>query len=282
MTSLLKRLFGIKDKPALPVRDIRALTRPLATPAIQLIRSEMPSRSCLGGMPELPDGVDWPEHEGKQLGFLARLSLPDLHAAHPIDWLPVTGHLLFFYDIDKQPWGFDPRDRGAARVLHIPNSPTPPSRNEDYATKAIRALPQYDVSFRKIEVLPLLERACTKSLHLSDEESDLFFDIADAVFDNKPRHQIGGYPSPIQGDTMELDCQLVTNGLYLGNPDAYKSNTAEELSRGADEWVLLLQLDTDDDLDIMWGDAGTLYYWVKKEAARAGDFSNAWLILQCC
>ena len=30
-----------------------------------------------------------------------------------------------------------------------------------------------------------------------------------------------------------------------------------------------------------WGDAGTIYYWVEEHRARAGDFSNTWLILQC-
>lgn len=32
----------------------------------------------------------------------------------------------------------------------------------------------------------------------------------------------------------------------------------------------------------MWGDVGMIYFWIQDEAARRGDFSNAWLILQCC
>lgn len=42
-----------------------------------------------------------------------------------------------------------------------------------------------------------------------------------------------------------------------------------------------MQVDSDDDLGVMWGDAGMLYFWVEESAARAGDFSNAWVILQC-
>jgi uncharacterized protein YwqG len=53
------------------------------------------------------------------------------------------------------------------------------------------------------------------------------------------------------------------------------------LESGASNWRLLLQLDTDDDLGVMWGDCGTLYYWVEEQASRSGHFSNVWLILQC-
>lgn len=281
MASLLKRLFGKKDEPAHPMRDVAALMRPLAEPAIHIVQSDTPSLSWVGGMPALPSGVVWPEHEGKRLDFLARLSLSDLHAAHPIEWLPTNGYLLFFYDIARQTWGFDPRDRGSARVLYVADSAPLHSADDDGAKNLPPALPRYDVGFRKIEVLPSFERACVEALHLSDQESDALCDASDAVFDGKPLHQVGGYPAPVQGDTMELDCQLVTNGLYLGNPEGYKSVVAKELSPGADKWVLLLQFDTDDELDIMWGDAGRIYYWVEKEAARAGDFSNVWLVLQC-
>ena len=125
MTSLFKRLFEKMQKPVLPSRDVHALMRPLATPAIHVRKSASPSRSHLGSVPALPPGIGWPEHKGRRLGFLAQLWLPDIHAAHAIGWLPATGSLLFFYDIDEQPWGFDPADRGSARVLYVP----PPRRH---------------------------------------------------------------------------------------------------------------------------------------------------------
>lgn len=281
MTSLFKRLFGREEKPSPPPRDLDALMRPLAAPAIHIVRGGAPSRSHLGGVPDGAAGFTWPEHAGQQLGFLAQLSLPDLHACHAIDWLPTTGCLLFFYDIDAQPWGFDPRDRGAARVLHIPDLPARALGAQEHLAEAPPALPRHDVAFRKIDVFPSCERACVEALDLSDEETDAYGDAAEAVFDNGPQHQVGGYPAPIQGDFMEMKCQLVTHGLYLGTPAGYEGEAAEKLKAGADEWVLLLQLDTDDELEVMWGDGGRLYFWVRKEEARAGDFSKVWAVLQC-
>lgn len=81
---------------------------------------------------------------------------------------------------------------------------------------------------------------------------------------------------------MELECQLASNGVYCGNASEYASPQAVALAPGAPNWRLLLQFDTDDDLDVMWGDAGTIYYWVEEKKARAGNFANSWLVLQCC
>jgi len=32
----------------------------------------------------------------------------------------------------------------------------------------------------------------------------------------------------------------------------------------------------------MWGDDGNLYFWVREQDAKVGNFSDVWLILQCC
>ncbi len=48
------------------------------------------------------------------------------------------------------------------------------------------------------------------------------------------------------------------------------------------EWKLLLQLDTDDDTGWMWGDVGTLYFWVRESDARRRDFNKVWMVFQCC
>lgn len=280
MISLLKRLFRRTEEPARPPREIHELMRPLAAPAIHITRSDTPSRSHFGGIADLPAGLAWPEYKGSALSLLAHLSLPDLHAAYPIEWLPTNGSLLFFYDVDRQPWGYDPHDRGSARVLHIPDPTAPLSDAGNRAKKGTPTLPRQDVAFRNIQVFPA-DRPCVTALDLSDQESDAFCGTADAAFGNKPHHQIAGHPGPIQTDDMELECHLVTNGLYLGDSRRDDSTRTEELRSRADRWVLLLQLDTDDKLEFIWGDCGRIYFWVEKEAARAGDFSNVWLILQC-
>jgi uncharacterized protein YwqG len=73
----------------------------------------------------------------------------------------------------------------------------------------------------------------------------------------------------------------VTNGLYCGNETGYRDKRAAQLADGADDWQLLFQLDSDDKADMMWGDAGRLYYWIRKQELARQSFDNTWTILQC-
>ena len=280
MTDILGRLFGKKGDNT-PMRDVAALTAPLAAPAVQVVSLDAPALSHFGGSPSLPPDVAWPERRGVKLGFLARLSLAEIHRAHPVPWLPKVGALLFFYDMEEQPWGFDPKDRGSSVVLLVPDLPEPTEQVDDGPDGNVFPFPPRNVGFRRIDVLPSWERDSVRALELTEQESDEFFKLAEARFHGMPKHQVSGFPAPVQGDDMELECQLVSNGLYCGDPSGYKDPRVPALQPGAANWRLLLQIDTDDDLGVMWGDCGTIYYWVEEHEARYGNFANTWLVLQC-
>jgi uncharacterized protein YwqG len=280
MTGFFSRWFGRTPDEG-PARDVAALAAPLAVPAVHVVKTDEPSRSHFGGWPNLPPGIEWPARAGTPLAFLARMSLADIRRAHPVDWLPDAGALLFFYDIDQQPWGFDPKDRGGWAVLLVPDLPAPvsPSAARDAGESA--ALTHRNVAFRRVNVLPSPARGAVAALALSSAETDRYFALAEDVFDGQPRHQVAGLPTPVQGDGMEMECQLASNGLYCGDESGFADPQAPALAPGAAAWRLLLQIDSDDDVGVMWGDAGVIYYWVEADAARAGRFDNAWLILQC-
>jgi uncharacterized protein YwqG len=264
------------------MRDITALAAPMASPAVHVVTLDAPSLSHFGGSPNLPPETPWPARNGVKLGFLARLSLAGVRQAHPVPWLPEAGALLFFYDMEEQPWGFDPKDRGGCAVLFVPDLAAPIEQQDVGPSVKVSPLPHRSVGFRRIDTLPSWERDPVRALAaLTEEESDEFFKIADAPFLGMPKHQVSGYPTPMQGDDMELQCQLVSNGLYCGDPTGYKDPRVPALEPGASSWQLLFQLDTDDDLGVMWGDCGTIYFWVQEHEARVGNFANSWLILQC-
>jgi uncharacterized protein YwqG len=89
-----------------------------------------------------------------------------------------------------------------------------------------------------------------------------------------------GHPNQIQGD-MQTECALVTGGLYTGDASGYKDPRRAELQAGARDWRLLLQVDSEDAAGMMWGDGGSLYYWIKEPDLAAHDFSRTWMVLQC-
>ena len=274
---ILKRLFGSKEPPP-PPRDVMALAAPLARPAVQLVKSADGGPSYLGGAPPLPAGTGWPSTAGRPLTFLACLDLPSLQTALPLSWLPSTGRLLFFYDAENQPWGFDPKDRGSWNVIRVDGS-APPAPVP--APSPVTGLTRQPIAFRAIASYPSYQRPEVETLQLTDAEAEILIDWDVAAYGDAPRHQIGGFPNPIQGDEMELECQLVSHGLYCGDSSGYLSRAAAGLRDGATDWRLLLQIDSDDDIGAMWGDAGILYFWIREQDGRAGRFDQTWAVLQC-
>lgn len=256
--------------------SLRIRTSPTSLDALK------PGQSRIGGAPDLPPAFQWPRHDGLGLSYLAQLDLADLAAQPAVLPLPRQGSLAFFYDSEQRTWGFDPKDRGSAVVAYFPGP----------ASSLVRTAIPADVSEAGRFQCCSLKYNPDQNLpdawsqyyapQLSEEEKTLLFNYHDAVRgeSNAPRHRIGGHADCIQ-NPMELECQLVTNGLYCGNATGYEDPRRKILAAGALDWRLLFQLDTDDDAGMMWGDCGTLYYWIREEDLRAPDFDKCWLILQC-
>jgi uncharacterized protein YwqG len=255
----------------------------LRMPAIALSASTRKSNSHFGGLPSLPEDVPWPEWKGAPLAFLCQLDLTEIPDGCDRNWLPSSGMLYFFYSQEQETWGFDPKDKGSWRVIYAAAAPT-----TDGATRVAPAGLRRDcvysekaISFTPVETYPDWEDERVNALDLSDHQGDQYIEMCSKVFSDGPAHHLFGYPSPVQGNDMDLECQLVSHGLYCGDPSGYQDPRAEELKAGRRDWVLLLQLDSDDDAGMMWGDCGMLYFWIRKEDLKEGRFDKCWMILQC-
>ncbi len=252
-----------------------------AVPAIHLSALQhAKSKSKIGGLPDVPRGFEWPTWKGKPLAFLAQLDLSAVQPPPSLANLPKTGLVYFFYDQEQSTWGFDPADRGSWRVIHSSTSDglAPAAAPKGLASEYIYK--ERPLEHRPIASYPSLGRLGLDIAEVADMAEEAETKLrADAP--NEPQHQIGGFPSPVQGDDMELESQLASNGLYCGDPSGYQNPRAAQLEAGATEWNLLLQLDSDDDAGMMWGDVGMLYFWIRTADLAAGDFSKVWMILQC-
>lgn len=244
--------------------------------------------SRLGGQPDVPAGFVWPrwegfegtdEHDGNRplpLSFLAQISLREFPDATGL--LPETGWLLFFYDAAQQPWGFDPRDRGCARVIWVDTPIKALVRTEG---------PHDSLEFESTLAVPELTATLPRwnvhlGLDLEDDASDRYSKLSEElVAGPEPHHRVLGWPKVVQNE-MELQCQLVSNGLYCGDSSGYASPEAKKLEEGVSDWILLLQLDTDEEgPGWMWGDAGCIYFWIRRQDLAARNFDAVWVILQC-
>ena len=80
---------------------------------------------------------------------------------------------------------------------------------------------------------------------------------------------------------MQLEAQLASPGLYCGDDRGILDPRAAALDAGADDWMLLLQLDSEEAEGMMWGDVGMLYFWIRRTDLTDRRFDRCWVLLQC-
>jgi uncharacterized protein YwqG len=88
-----------------------------------------------------------------------------------------------------------------------------------------------------------------------------------------------GYPALVQSE-MELECQLASHGIYVGDLSWRNDPRTQTLTPGAKDWLLLLQVGTDMAANLEWGDSARLYFWIERRALARRDFSNVWFVYQ--
>ncbi|MFN2298215.1 MAG: YwqG family protein [Anaerolineales bacterium] len=242
--------------------------------------------SKLGGRPDLPSEIRWPDWNGKPLSFIAQINLSDLPSLECLIVLPKDGILSFFYSAEQETWGFDPNDKGSWRILHfggknLDRRPFPPDLPKMGMYNACR------FGFQAAYTLPNCESPHIDLEYGRDrsEGIDQYMDLLasfDRLAGGRPSctHRFFGRPDQIQGD-MLLEAQLASHGLYCGDPSGYQDPRRKDLEPAAIDWQLLLQIDSDDNAGMMWGDMGRIYYLMTLEHLKNKEFDAAWMTLQC-
>jgi hypothetical protein len=223
---------------------------------------------------------------GGWIPFVGQLDFAELAACRgeaPPN-LPREGVLALFYDVQEQPWGFDPLHRALWKLVWTPRGAdavplAPPKELEDEGLAfdlPLRLTPRLGVSLPG----PGDRRAPPPSDEWSQAQRKDYTGFRERLTGGGHAHQVGGHPWWVQNDAR-LEAQLVSHGLYRGNSRGYENPKARKLKAGATEWNLLWQIGSDDAAGFMWGDAGNLYLLIRDEDLRARDFDKAWLGLQC-
>lgn len=235
--------------------------------------------SRFGGLPDVPAGFEWPRIEGRPARFLLQLRCSDLaeHAKQTL--LPRDGMLWFFLGgtwHDYRPCVVHRRELGALRTLPMPM--------EDRTT---RISPACGVRGELVLTLPDVWTKEYESLGIRDEvdleatlsERDRFSSWEEAWeaqqgLDERIAsgrwHQIGGHAAPVQRDVRPEFFLAERGGRWTRNHALWR-----EAEREIDSWRLLLQVDSDDDLDLRWGDCGRLFFGMRADDLRAERFERA-------
>lgn len=203
--------------------------------------------------------VDVEEQKGQKL-----LAVVDLARLDPALGLPESGSLSFHHDGRSSTWG-------------------------DKATHAKRFSVSYSESSAGLIVegtsglvpmtattgvgLPPIDSTDGEAIEFQTEkQEDAYVDLLAKLY-GEPRFPggvpgtwIGGYPYQLQDDMQEQCAEM--------------AQKAWGIESEPEEWRLLLQLASESDASMSWGEDGFLYYWIRESDLAARDFSHVWCILQ--
>ena len=222
-------------------------------------------QSKIGGLPDLPDSWIYPTFDGKALAFLAQVNLTEIPSEIHRNPLPSTGILYFFsvFGWQKEDGDLHPDldweragEPGFSQVLYYDGATTMLRRREKPDDKKVFKTVAVDF----VETLSIprgSDYAHDPVLENLDWDEDEFEHLTDLYFDfsfvlerrlgSTPDHKLLGYADPIQAALTSADTRL------------------------------LCQIDSDYHNaggDMMWGDGGTIYFIIGRDALLRGDYSH--------
>lgn len=261
----LEQAHGIIAASSLADDQLRDSLLPTVWLAPQAAQTDLPlGASRFGGAPDLPLGLAWPRRGERPLTFLAQLRMAELRGLDASALLPEDGWLVVFYDAEEQPWGGGEDDPEGMQVVYVDG---PVSRLQRRAKKGEAPPSMAPLAVHAGFSLPSELPTPLAEAFPKDSGKDLWtewFSLRDAValkpFANNARHHLLGHPDEIQGE-MRTDLP--------GDPQ---------------DWVLLLQLDSEEvpgAVSWTWGDVGRLYFWIRRDDLARRDFSKVRCLLQC-
>lgn len=250
--------------------------------------------SKFGGKPAVPNDFVWPQYAGKRfrnedrvmrpLSFLAQINLADVAEYDTENLLPKTGMLSFFYEMVSMEWGMLADDRDFVKVYYFPDVDLLSLRDIPEEMEEEGFIPELEMHFEKQISLPYPDNFYDEDFDWSEYENccnELGYEFDELG----GRTKLLGYPDVIQ-EPMEEECETVSRGYTYWNPkDSEKASEAEKLDikLKSKEWILLFQMGTivKDETEIMFGDCGHIYFWIRKEDLKNRNFNHIGFVLQC-
>lgn len=235
------------------------LIRRLA-PSIRLERDPKVKSSVggtrAGGMPDLPDGVEWPQTEetDEPMPFVLQVNLADVAPFDVEGVLPKAGLLsIFFYTEDE-----DSGEEG--RILYFPD-PLPALKRQ----KAPGGL-DAEKRYRPVPLKASLEWTLASDI-LLDEDFESWFELRNRIIEaqgfddgNGDIFQLLGHPLFVQSYEMRKK-----ESLFLEIYPDYEAVEDDPRTTG-----------------MMWGDGGQVYFIMKTADLKAHAFDRLSVILDMC
>lgn len=238
-------------------------------------------KTHFGGVPDVPEDFEWATYDcttfddsevkPRHLNFLMQFDLEEIAAYDTENLLPHEGLLSFFHVIDAEVYGDEAKDMGCLRVFWFKDKSALSPANVPEELKGEKTFPALNIAMKN-------RRSLLSSDDLSEYYSDYDLDEYLAAVDKITENNRGEISSRLLGWANWVQ--------YSDIPKFEKitrGGKAEITEEVINDWVLLLQLDpiSDGDFDLMYGDCGSLYVYIRREDLAARRFDKTVFSWQC-
>jgi hypothetical protein len=207
-----------------------------------------------------------------------------------LDGFPPAGRLLLFCDPFDWPWG-ESEDQARVQTVFVEPSTEPLVRKP--APQKLDAPEARELMPRGFVVKPRIMRPTAWLLPPPDGSRELL-----ALRAREPGAWASEGPAfsayhrfwsdlyarhPEQfGAQGEMIHQVGGTAFSIQQPvEAEVARFAGDAPERADDWQLILQIDSDIEAGMEWGDVGRLYLCARKHDLVARRFDRCWMIMQC-
>lgn len=211
--------------------------------------------SRLGGVPDLPPGVAWPERDGVPMEFIAQIRLADVSDPR----LPAAGSLAMFYNAQ---WSTTDMERDAACCAAIFHDGP-----DEALVRAVPPRVEWKSEFSEVpQVAPFIHGLASvrfePAVSLPGGVSPyITAPLTDFWQDFQSEHHAALSGSD-DSSTRSYLLGYVDEQDYV---DAHANGTEDQL---------LLQVDSEGAADMQFGDCQKLFFLLTKTELAARDFSN--------
>lgn len=260
-----------------------------ARPAVRLNTSRArgriaPGATKVGGVPDLPSGVAWPDFDGVPFSFLGQINLDEVASHITLNGRgPTNGLLSFFLDMSgSKTFGFG----DACRIVLSTGAVAPrepPHGAHQFPQCAVELLPMLDIPSPTerpdFAELDSQDRSKYRTLVDAWDRGTLDFD---APGRRRPRHVFLGYPRTVQlGDLRYRVCRLPPKELppvKARNPFTGEIIMLPDQRRFDDEALSLehvMQFAEDPAAEMVWIDSGVATFFAESAQLRRGEVGEA-------
>ncbi len=267
----------LKEKMPSPFREV--LIKEMR-PSIRLCPTQETTSTFLGGQPML-EGVPWPRFDGfssqknakrwtpfinTPLPFIAQINLAEIKPFDLNNLLPESGVLIFFYLNTMADFHLYPEYGEIFKVeSHKAPAESPKPFPEELAQNnrytRVHLIPKIEWTLPPVYALTqcgLSEEHIESNLQLWDEIHDTVSSVQGFPTYHASKHRISGYPDLIQWPDFDLRSELV---LQIDSDSVWKESTAPRTG-------------------MMWGDAGRLYFQIKRSDLEQSHWHNIWMRME--